>query len=171
MTLKKDGKNIYMYTKISEGELNAYIGEKDDEYCVFYDNGSVKKYEKISEGEYDALYNEMESQSNDMEEIYTDVIEEIEENLQMCENEEATCIITRKLFKKEITFKMTKEDDEEPKTFEITTKDGKILKIFRKEIVLGDLADVVINFDYDNQKITLPSTSGYTCHEGLVDMF
>lgn len=62
---------------------------------------------------------------------------------------------------------MIKEDNEDPKTFEITLKQGKILSVFRKQ----KNVDSVVTFDYGNQKIILPSTTGFVYDESLSERF
>ena len=167
LTVKKAGKNIYMYLGLEGGSFNFYIGEEDGQYYVFSDSILGKKYEIISEGEYDSLKNKWESQTNGIEESYDDIAKETEENRQMCENEGGTCSITKKIFSKELTFKMIKEDNEDSKTFEITLKDGKVLSVFRKE----DGVESIVTFDYGDQKIILPSTNGFDYDEGLSETF
>ena len=167
LTFKKAGKNMYMYLGLEGGYFNFYIGEEDGKYYVFSDSTIEKTYEIISEGEYDSLKNKWESQSNGFEESYASIAKEIEENRQMCENEGVTCSITKKIFAKELTFKMIKEDNADPKTFEITLKEGKILSVFRKQ----KNVEGVITFDYDEQKIILPSINGFVYDEGLSETF
>lgn len=169
MMMKKDGQNLYMYISNNSSVSDAWVGEKEGKYYVFYDGKVSKKYEEISASELSIIHYKMKGYPNGIRDAYLTAVSKIDEYKSKCDKETVTCEVKKKLFGSEISFKMIDSESENLQAFEIDIKSGKITRLYKKELSFGKTIDYTVTFDYSDQIVTLPLYDGYSYMEGVSD--
>lgn len=167
MMMKKDGQNLYMYISDNTSVSDAWVGEKDGKYYIFYDGKVSKKYEEISSSELSYIHYKMKGYPNGIRDAYLTAVSKIDEYKSKCEEEEVTCEVKKKFLGNEISFKMEDSGSKNLQAFEIDIKGGKITRLYKKEISFGKTIDYTVTFDYSDQTVTLPLYEGYSYMRGV----
>ena len=170
-TFKMDDDKVYLdLTTTYRNEtssIKVWIEEEDDVYYTYIDNGKSKVYSEYSSENdaFKAFDNLGVSINSSLKETYNNLYSELEKLTNDCENEEndtITCSVERTLFGK-VTLNTRLESilgSVIESTY--TLKKGKLIRAATKASHDEYESSTVIEFDYSNQKITIPNKKDYT---------
>lgn len=174
IVVKMEDEEMYMEIATdSEGtELDTiqkiWVGEDDDKYYVFMNDGTNKLYKEITERESNEFINTWIEEAGNLEDNFMEILETIKDFKDTCGKDGLTCSVKKNLFGNKVTLKAKKDTEESKDAFEITIKNGKIISTKSKAEYSEDtIMSVNMNFDYSDQEVRLPSKTGYTYSEEL----
>ncbi len=171
-TIKYDNGKLYVYNAVkTNGTVSYYrlwIGKKNDgKFYAFYDNGSSKKYVLLSEDLAKTLVSSYKL-GNFGEDIFDVIVEKTRSYYKLCSEKGNSCDIESDLFSTYVEFEFEKESEIDSEEYEVKILEGRPA-YFENDVLRGNqMYKTVIEFDYSEQEIVLPSDEGYIYSEDLI---
>ena len=163
--IQRDGKSIYVYYSVNGQNTRVWVGEKEEKYYIFVNDGVKKEYSEIEESDVGSRIQAVIGASNSLTFFEESIKETNNVLLQLankCSNEEegVTCAIDKSLFGEKLNFKVEQKITQSTKTtIEVDFKEGNIKKT---KLIREDGGSETYKYDYGNQSISLPAFAEYT---------